>query len=167
MKNLKVLAVSMCLSFPVVSLSQQPAIPFAQLAYQTHADTLVSSYGESSSLSSTSSFALSNVQPPIASARKPRIATVPYWTVNLLHFGTAGADLALTQHCINTHTCREGNPIMPGGLGTRAGMTFGLTGLGAFASYRLKKQNSPVWAISPIVGTAAHIFGLATGIQHY
>jgi hypothetical protein len=38
--------------------------------------------------------------------------------------------------------------------------------LGALASYRLKKNDSKLWVLSPTVGIIAHTLGVASGFAH-
>ena len=89
-----------------------------------------------------------------------------YFLLNGLHLGMAGADVALTQHCIAEHRCREGNPVMPSSLAGSLGVDSALVGLGALISGRLKTQGSAAWWVTPVTGIAAHGAGVATGIAH-
>ncbi len=110
--------------------------------------------------------------PPVAASsavfaspmyKQPRTFDAKYLLVNGLHLGLAALDLGLTQRCIANHHCREGNPLMPSSLGGQLAMDSAFVGSGAFISYRLKKQDSRLWWMSPVVGIGAHTAGAVTG----
>jgi hypothetical protein len=69
-------------------------------------------------------------------------------------------DVVVTQRCIATHQYREGNPLMPSSLGAQLGVDFALVGYGSFVSYKLKKQGSSVWWITPVIGVTTHSVGI-------
>jgi hypothetical protein len=89
-----------------------------------------------------------------------------YYLLNGIHLGMALFDVEMTQRCIASHTCREGNPIMPSSLAGQLGVNFALVGYGSFVSYRMKKHGSHLWWLSPTMGAAAHSAGAATGLAH-
>lgn len=89
-----------------------------------------------------------------------------YFLLNSLHLGMAGLDMALTQHCIADHHCREGNPMMPSSLGGQLSVALALVGYGSVTSYWLKKHHSHLWWISPAAGIVAHGVGVVTGLVH-
>jgi hypothetical protein len=103
-------------------------------------------------------------------ARVPSI-TVPqtldsrYFLVNGLHLAMALLDVEVTQRCIATNQDREGNPLMPSSLGGQLSVNFALVGYSSFVSYKLKKHQSRVWWLSPMMGAAAHSAGIGTGIS--
>lgn len=99
--------------------------------------------------------------------RAPRILDTKFFLVNGLHLGLAALDIGLTQHCIATHRCREGNPLMPSSLAGQVGVDSALIGASAFISYRLKKQNSKLWRYLPTVGIGAHTAGTVAGFRYY
>lgn len=101
---------------------------------------------------------------PVSEYKPPRTLTKSFYLLNGLHLGTAMLDVALTQHCLADHHCREGNPMMPSSLGGQLGVDFAFVGYGTFISYRLKKQDNWVWWLSPAIGIAAHTAGTGTGI---
>jgi hypothetical protein len=103
--------------------------------------------------------------PPSMKAR--RTASTGFFVANGLHLGLAALDVAMTQHCIAAHRCREGNPIMPSSLGGQLGVDAVLVSFGAFSSYRLKKNGSGAWWLSPVVGAGSHAAGVVTGLAHY
>ena len=55
---------------------------------------------------------------------------------------------------------------MPSSQAGQLGVNFAIVGLGAFVSYKMKKQDSKLWVFSPTVGIAAHAVGVATGFAH-
>lgn len=90
-----------------------------------------------------------------------------FFLMNGLHLGTAVLDVEMTHLCIQTHHCREGNPLMPSSLAGALSVEVGLVGYGSYVSYRMKKNRSHKWWLSPAIGIAGHIVGAATGIAHH
>jgi hypothetical protein len=86
--------------------------------------------------------------------------------LNGLHMGMAVFDVEMTQHCIADHHCREGNPIMPSSHAGQLSVNIALVGYGSYTSYKLKKRGSKLWRLSPMIGSAAHGAGAATGLVH-
>jgi hypothetical protein len=74
--------------------------------------------------------------------------------------------MAMTQHCIADHHCREGNPLMPSSLGGQLAINIALVGYGSISSYWLKKHHSHFWWTAPVAGIAAHSAGAATGFEN-
>lgn len=99
-------------------------------------------------------------------ARGPRTFDAKYVWLNGLQFGLAFADIETTQHCIDEHTCREGNPLMPSSKAGMFSVSLGFAAFTAVASYRLKKQHARGWWIAPAVSFAGHAVGLASGLAH-
>jgi hypothetical protein len=99
--------------------------------------------------------------------KAPRTLNSRFFLVNGLHLGFAALDVGLTQHCIATHRCREGNPLMPSSLAGQAGVEAVLVSANALISYRLKKENSKLWWFMPTVGIGAHTVGAVTGFRYY
>jgi hypothetical protein len=89
-----------------------------------------------------------------------------YFLLNGLHLGMAVFDVEMTQHCIATHQCREGNPLMPSSQAGELGVSFALVGYGSYISYRLKRHGTHTWWIAPVAGASAHAVGAATGLEH-
>lgn len=87
-----------------------------------------------------------------------------YLWLNTIQISLAFADIEATQHCIDEHTCREGNPLMPSSQAGKLGISLGIGTFTAVASYRLKKQRSRGWWIAPAVSIAGHAAGLASGL---
>ncbi len=98
--------------------------------------------------------------------RFPRTATTGFFVLNGLHLGMAIFDVEMTQHCLADHHCVEGNPLMPSSMGGQLGVDFATVGFGALASFRMKKNDSRLWILSPTVGIVAHTLGVATGFAH-
>ena len=99
-------------------------------------------------------------------SRFPRTASTGFFVLNGLHLGMAIFDLEMTQHCLADHHCFEGNPLMPSRMGGQLAVDFATVGFGALASYRMKKNDSKLWVLSPTVGIAAHTLGVASGFAH-
>ena len=151
--------------------AQSSTVPFTQIE---HASQLTASLSAPSSaalikrspagdpaLSSSSSF--SYVLPVY---KRQRVADSKFLLINGLHLGLAALDIGLTQHCIAAGRCREGNPIMPSSLAGQMGVDSAIIGYSTFISFRLKKQDSKVWWLSPTVGIGVHAAGVVTGLLH-
>jgi hypothetical protein len=153
-----------------VCSAQEASIPFGQLERNTQLSARLTAPGDgaASSLSpgagapepSASGF----VRVPPATV--PKTLSSKFYLLNGLHLGTAVFDVEMTQHCIATHNCREGNPLMPSSQAGALSVSFAFVGYGAFVSYKLKKHRSNLWWISPTAGVAAHSVGIATGFEH-
>lgn len=89
-----------------------------------------------------------------------------FWLMNGLHLGMAMFDVAMTQQCISSHRCVEGNPMMPKSMAGQIGINLGVFGYSTFTSYRMKKHHSRRWWIAPTVGIASHSVGVASGFVH-
>jgi hypothetical protein len=98
--------------------------------------------------------------------RSSRTFDAKYVWLNGLQFSLAFADIETTQHCIDEHTCREGNPLMPSPQAGKFSVSLGIAAFTAVASYRLKKQRSKGWWVAPAVSIAGHAVGLASGLVH-
>jgi len=167
------LSLAMALS-GLASSAQDKTIPFRQIEKDAQNPQLSASveapaneaavghaYGMMSGSSSSAGFVLAPPAPKI-----PRTASTGFFLLNGLHLGMAVFDVEMTQHCIANHHCVEGNPLMPSSHTGQLGVNFALVGLGTLASYKLKKQDSNLWVLSPTVGIVAHAVGVATGFAH-
>jgi hypothetical protein len=88
-----------------------------------------------------------------------------YFLLNGLHLTMAMLDVVVSQRCIATHQYKEGNPLMPSSLGAQLGVDFALVSYGSFVSYKLKKQGSGEWWITPMIGVATHSMGVSIGFN--
>jgi hypothetical protein len=95
-----------------------------------------------------------------------KIADSRFFLMNGLHLGMAVIDVELTQRCIASHQCREGNPLMPSSQAGQLSMGIGFATLGSLSSYWLKKHRSQYWWLPPAGGITGHIAGVATGLRH-
>jgi hypothetical protein len=96
------------------------------------------------------------------SYKQPRVLDSKFFLVNGLHLGLAALDVSLTQRCIANHHCREGNPLMPSSFAGQFALDSAYVVTGAFVSFRLKKQESKLWWLSPVIGISAHTAGAMT-----
>ncbi len=96
----------------------------------------------------------------------PKTLSSKFLLLNGLHLGMAVFDVEMTQHCIATDHCREGNPLMPSSQAGQLSVSFALVGYGSFVSYKLKKRGSNLWWILPTVGVATHAVGVTTGLMN-
>ena len=95
-----------------------------------------------------------------------RVVNRRFLLINSLHLATAMLDVALTQECIANHQCKEGNPMMPSSQVGQLAVSLAFVSYGAGVGYWLKKHGSKMWWLAPVVGTASHIVGAATGFAH-
>jgi hypothetical protein len=102
----------------------------------------------------------------VPAGRSPRIFDARYFWLNGLHLTLAVSDIEMTQHCIDAHTCREANPLMPSSHAGKIGVNLGLVTYTAASSYWLRKHQSKAWWLGPTVGAAAHTVGLTSGLLH-
>jgi hypothetical protein len=100
-------------------------------------------------------------------AQKVRVIDKRYLLLNGLHLGMGILDVALTQHCIASGRCREGNPLMPSSMTGQLGVNFGYFAYGSLLSYKLKRRHAHFWWISPVSGIASHSVGIASGITNH
>lgn len=167
----------------VLSYAQSDPVPTAQIQHdrQPAADLIFPAADlspASGSFSAASFSAASSLPAAPGSAssltgfRRAPAATGPatldarYFWLNGLHLSLAVADITMTQHCIDAHTCREGNPLMPSSEAGKYGLSLGLVAYTAATSYWFKKHRSKAWWAGPTVGIAAHTVGLASGWMH-
>ena len=162
--------------------AQQATIPFGQLERYAHLSARLAvpdneiASSDSSSIDSSSSFSPGVVSPepfaagfvhvPRVPVATPRTLSSKFYLLNGLHLGMAVLDVEMTQHCIATHHCREGNPLMPSSLAGGLSVNLALVGYGSYVSYRLKKHGSNLWWLSPTIGVSSHGVGVATSIAH-
>lgn len=151
--------------------AQRPSVPLRQIEQdaQSQTQTIVALHDEASSFQSSAASSGSFVSRDPAS-RPPgslRTSNTRYFLVNGLHLGTAMLDVALTQHCIANHACRETNPAMPSSAGGQVGVDVALVGYTSWVSYQMKKHQSRLWWFAPMIGAAAHVIGAETGIAHF
>ncbi len=95
-----------------------------------------------------------------------RVVDRNFLLINGLHVATAILDVELTQSCIASHSCKEGNPMMPSSQAGQLAVSFAFVSYGAGIGYWLKKHGSRMWWLAPTAGTASHIAGAATGLAH-
>ena len=106
-----------------------------------------------------------NNAPPMA-AKRHRAIDAEFLLVNGLHLGTAILDVELTQSCIASHHCQEGNPIMPSSQAGQFAVSFAFVAYGSGVGYWLKKHKSRMWWMPAAAGIAGHTAGAATGVVH-
>jgi hypothetical protein len=106
-----------------------------------------------------------NNAPPLP-AKRYRTIDAKFLLVNALHLGSAILDVELTQSCIASHHCQEGNPIMPSSQAGQLAVSFAFVAYGSGVGYWLKKHKSRTWWLPATAGIAGHIAGAATGFAH-
>jgi hypothetical protein len=163
------------LSLVTACVAQQSHIPFAQLELEAR-NTPIAEPSATTTVAYSSSNSVAEAPTPAEPASFETVRTpdaskrhhfdTGLLVINSLHIGAAALDIALTKHCIDNHTCREGNPLMPSNVGGQIGVDLALVSYSSFVSYKLKKHNSKVWWLSPALGTSTHIAGIASGLSH-
>ena len=147
--------------------AQNPTIPFRQWQDSAHLSASASAPklgigGHSGSYAQPGlSAAVRYVQP---SFKPQRVFDSKFLLLNGLHIGLTALDIDLTQRCIASGRCREGNPMMPSSLAGQAADGSAIVGYGFFVSFRMRKHESKAWWLSPMVGIGAHIAGAITGL---
>jgi hypothetical protein len=99
-------------------------------------------------------------------ARSPKVVDSKYLWVNGLDLGLAVTDVAMSQRCIDQHTCVEANPLMPSSLAGKFGVDLGAVAYAAGVSYYMKKHKSSWWWLAPLAGASFHSGGIASAIAH-
>lgn len=169
----------------VLSYSQQSPIPLRQIQRDAQLSAMrtpshsefagvslpepAPGFSSSASLSLPSPAAMASssagiMRPPVF--RSPRVLDARYLWFNGLDLALALSDIEMTQHCINEHTCREANPLMPSSQAGKIAVSLGFVGYSGVGSYWFKKHNSKAWWLPPTVAIAAHGLGLASGLAH-
>lgn len=149
--------------------AQNPTIPFkqiernAQLSARTEMAPSVALVGRPAEPAVTTPAASEAVFAPTV-YKPPRTLSTGFFLMNGLHLGLAMLDVGLTQHCIANGHCREGNPIMPSSLVGQVAVDSAWVGWGTVISYKLKRDDSRAWWLTPAIGIAAHTAGAASGL---
>ncbi len=94
--------------------------------------------------------------------RPPRVVDRKFVLAMAIGTGLTIADIEVTQHCLQNHTCYELNPLIPR---SRAGMyaaNIPLNAAAYYLSYRLKSSGRKSWWIAPLGIIGAH--GIGAGI---
>ena len=138
------------------------ALPGHETSSSLDAGTLSSELASSGLVSSGSSGSGFTRPAPAAVRRRPLGAN--FYLLNGIDIGMAVLDVEMTQHCIATHKCREGNPMMPSSQAGALSVSIGLVGVTTWASYRMKKHESHIWWLSPTGGIAGHVVGVASSL---
>ena len=154
--------------------AQEVTIPFGKIEQDARLSAKLTMPGNEPASDFSSSTLSSGVSNPAMGAGFTRVAPVTvhrtldskFFLLNGLHLGMAVLDVEMTQHCIATHKCREGNPLMPSSQVGQLGVNIPLVGYGSFVSYRLKKRTAKLWWITPVAGVVAHTAGAVTGFIH-
>jgi hypothetical protein len=154
----------------LVSSAQNITVPLRQIEHDAQQANLLLPSDESAINRSIEAYPMSSPGSSVVYAqpayKKTRVLDSKFFLVNGLHLGFAALDVGLTQHCIATHRCREGNPLMPSSLAGQTAVGSALIGASTFISYRLKKQDRKWWWFSPAVGIGSHAAGAVTGFMY-
>lgn len=145
----------------VPSNSDLASVPLPESAPGSSSSALPAFFTPSASASSSAGFKR------VPAGQSPRFFDARYFWLNSLHLTLAVSDIEMTQHCIDEHTCKEANPLMPSSQAGKIGVNLGLVSYTAASSYWLRKHKSKAWWLGPTVGVAAHTVGLASGLAHW
>ena len=121
-----------------VCSAQQASIPFGQL--EGNGQLSASSF--STGVTPSEPFVTGFVRMPPVTV--PRTLGSSYFLLNGVHLGTAVFDMEMTQHCIATHQCREGNPLMPSSLAGQLSVDFAGDRCGGSQRGRRNRTCAPV-----------------------
>jgi len=167
------------------SLAQQSRIPFEQMQREARLSaTRAPSNSDAASLSfpvsapgGSSSAAASLPTPPasgstitgfkrVPAGRGARVLDAKYLLLNGQHLVLALADIEMAQRCIDEHTCKEANPLMPSSPAAKLSVNLGIFAYATGTSYYLKKHGCRWWWAPPVAGIGIHAAGVASGIRH-
>lgn len=150
-----------------ITTENLPSAPSQLLASSSHADfNAWTSDGNSSSSLTQSNAALASIRIAPKPAGTERVADKKFLLMNGLALGMAVFDVEMTQSCIASHRCRETNPLMPSSHAGQLGLNLGLASATTWLSYHQKKNGSRTWWLPPVMSSAIHSVGVATGFQH-
>ncbi|MFZ0395929.1 MAG: hypothetical protein WBX09_03040 [Terracidiphilus sp.] len=147
-----------------------PLIPFDKIEQNSQpqlrraSDLVASTTSEGSSSSAIPASAI--VTTPRTQSIEPPVMDRQFFLLNGIHLGMGLLDIGMTQRCVASHQCKEGNPLMPSSMAGQLGVTVGLFAYSAGGSYYLKKHRARAWWIPPISGMATHAVGVASGLAH-
>jgi hypothetical protein len=80
--------------------------------------------------------------------------------------GLTVADIELTQHCIHSGRCQEGNPLIPTtSRGKLYPIQMGLTAVNSYLGYRLKKKGNKRWWLPQLSLSVSHGVGVTFGMR--
>ena len=100
------------------------------------------------------------------SVAAPRVADFKFYAFNGINLGMAVFDVEMTQRCIAAHHCREDNPVLPSSQAGQLTVNLGIVATTAGMSYWLKKRQTDVWWMPPVIGAVVHSVGVVTGFEH-
>ena len=146
--------------------AQQNPVPFERLQ-QDAALRIPSAAAGNLGLSMAPPSPYTGVSSPPPSTTAPKVIDKAYLLLNGLHLGLALADVEATQHCIASHRCREGNPLMPSSQAGQISINAGLFAYAAGSSYWLKRHKAKGWWAPPAAGIAGHAVGVASGLRNW
>lgn len=102
---------------------------------------------------------------PLGAQEPGRVADRKFVALTVASVLTAVADVELTQRCLRSGRCREGNPLMPTGrwraYAVQAPLTLGAT----YLAYRWKKKGVRYWWVPQLSLSAGHGVGVAFGVR--
>ena len=88
-----------------------------------------------------------------------------FWVLAVSNYASAIADIELTQSCIHSLTCREGNPLLPSGRKKAYPIQLGISTVTNIISYKLMKSGNTHWYIPQVAIISAHGVGITFGLR--
>ncbi len=88
-----------------------------------------------------------------------------FWVLAAANYTSAVVDIELTQSCIYSLTCREGNPLLPSGRKKAYPIQLGISTVTNIISYKLMKSGNTHWYIPQVAIISAHGVGITFGLR--
>ena len=88
-----------------------------------------------------------------------------FWILTAASYASVVADIELTQMCLRSGTCREGNPLMPSGRKTVYPIQLGISTITNIISYKLMKSGNKYWYVPQVAIIGAHGVGASFGLK--
>ena len=88
-----------------------------------------------------------------------------FWLLTAANYASAVADIELTQACLRSGACREGNPLLPSDRKKLYAIQMGLSTLTAIISYKWMKDDSKYWYVPQVAIIGAHGVGITFGLK--
>ncbi len=148
-----------CAQEPTRLIGQFPDAPQPESQTRPTSVDIASSVSFSTSLPDPSALNPAYVRPVV----RAKTISAKFVLINGLHLGLMIADVEMTQRCIASHHCQEGNPLMPSSQAGQLAVGFGLVAYASGVSYWLKKHKSTYWWMLPTGGMVAHTVGVTSG----
>ena len=88
-----------------------------------------------------------------------------FWILTAANYASAVADTELTQACMRSGTCHEGNPLLPSGRKKAYPVQLGISTITNIISYKLMKSGYKYWYVPQVAIIGAHGVGITFGLR--